>query len=71
MQHLVWFFSSLYKTCLSSFNLCRYTKAWGMRTTDLNQGVVYGVATEETMMAGPYSIHTTTKITLKPQLVCF
>ena len=32
------------------FNLRRYTKAWGMRTTDLNQGVVYGVATEETMM---------------------
>lgn len=36
--------------CHDSANMLFCTKAWGMRTTDLNQGVVYGVATEETMM---------------------
>eukprot|EP00227_Mantoniella_beaufortii_P013438 CAMPEP_0197599282 /NCGR_PEP_ID=MMETSP1326-20131121/31022_1 /TAXON_ID=1155430 /ORGANISM="Genus nov. species nov., Strain RCC2288" /LENGTH=482 /DNA_ID=CAMNT_0043166229 /DNA_START=63 /DNA_END=1511 /DNA_ORIENTATION=- len=37
--------------CHDSANMLFCTKAWKMRTTDLNQGVVYGVATEETMMA--------------------
>ena len=37
--------------CHDSANMLFCTKAWGLRTTDLNQGVVYGVATEETMMA--------------------
>ena len=36
--------------CHDSTNMIFCTKAWQMRTTDLNQGVVYGVATEETMM---------------------
>ena len=45
----------------------RYAKAWGMRTTDLNQGVVYGVATEETMMAGAICSHQN----YAPRFVCF
>ena len=36
--------------CHDSANMLMCTKTWKMRTTDLNQGVVYGVATEETMM---------------------
>ena len=36
--------------CHDSANMLMCTKTWNMRTTDLNQGVVYGVATEETMM---------------------
>lgn len=33
-----------------SHNIHFATKAWGIRCTDLNQGVVYGVATEETLL---------------------
>ena len=36
--------------CHDSANMLMCTKTWKMRTTDLNQGVVYGVATPETMM---------------------
>jgi UDP-sulfoquinovose synthase len=36
--------------CHDSANMLMCTKTWKLRTTDLNQGVVYGVATEETMM---------------------
>eukprot|EP00899_Mesostigma_viride_P008830 jgi/Mesvir1/17949/Mv12996-RA.2 len=33
-----------------SHNIAFACKAWGLRATDLNQGVVYGVSTEETML---------------------
>jgi UDP-sulfoquinovose synthase len=33
--------------CHDSANMLFCTKAWGLRTTDLNQGVVYGVSTDE------------------------
>ena len=33
-----------------SNNIAFAVKAWGIRATDLNQGVVYGVATPETLM---------------------
>jgi UDP-sulfoquinovose synthase len=36
--------------CHDSANMLMCTKTWKLKTTDLNQGVVYGVATEETMM---------------------
>ena len=41
-------FYHLFK-CHDSVNMLMCTKTWKM-TTDLNQGVVHGVATEETMM---------------------
>jgi len=33
-----------------SHNIAFTCKAWGIRATDLNQGVVYGVRTDETAM---------------------
>eukprot|EP00898_Chlorokybus_atmophyticus_P001349 jgi/Chlat1/2214/Chrsp17S02551 len=33
-----------------SHNIAFTCKAWGLRATDLNQGVVYGVATDETVL---------------------
>jgi len=36
--------------CHDSANMLFCTKAWGIRTTDLNQGVVYGLSTDETEM---------------------
>jgi UDP-sulfoquinovose synthase len=33
-----------------SHNIAFTCKAWGLRATDLNQGIVYGVHTDETMM---------------------
>jgi len=36
--------------CHDSANMLFCTKAWNLRTTDLNQGVVYGLSTDETDM---------------------
>ena len=36
--------------CHDSANMLFCTKAWNLRCTDINQGVVYGIATDETMM---------------------
>ncbi len=36
--------------CHDSANMLFCTKAWNIRTTDLNQGVVYGISTDETDM---------------------
>ena len=36
--------------CQDSANMLFCTKAWNLRCTDINQGVVYGIATDETMM---------------------